>query len=124
VSHLAELPSPSPDIAEEVRDFYDRYPNPRPVDSLEQYRRKTRSDVARITISSGRTDSTGKTIPPSLPAAGRNPYNHLNELVNYAAYMIDRHKVTQYHWKECCLISSLALDVTHKKRWHNRDTLS
>ena len=26
------------DIAEQVRDFYDRYPYPPPVDSLEQYR--------------------------------------------------------------------------------------
>jgi SAM-dependent methyltransferase len=34
-----ELPSPSLDIADEVRRFYDRYPYPRPVDSLEQYRR-------------------------------------------------------------------------------------
>jgi hypothetical protein len=30
--------------------------------------------------------------------------------------MIGGHKVIQYHRKECCLISSLALDVTHKKR--------
>ena len=26
------------DVAEEVRDFYDRYPYPRPIDSLEKYR--------------------------------------------------------------------------------------
>jgi SAM-dependent methyltransferase len=39
MSQLAELPSPSLDIADEVRSFYDRYPYPRPVDSLEQYRR-------------------------------------------------------------------------------------
>jgi SAM-dependent methyltransferase len=38
MSQLAELPSPSLDIADEVRSFYDRYPYPRPVDSLEQYR--------------------------------------------------------------------------------------
>ena len=31
--------SPSPGVAEEVRFFYDRYPYPRPVDNLEQYRR-------------------------------------------------------------------------------------
>jgi 2-polyprenyl-3-methyl-5-hydroxy-6-metoxy-1,4-benzoquinol methylase len=31
--------SPLPDVAEEVRDFYDRYPYPRPVDNLENYRR-------------------------------------------------------------------------------------
>lgn len=31
--------SPLPDVAKEVRDFYDRYPYPRPVDSLENYRR-------------------------------------------------------------------------------------
>jgi SAM-dependent methyltransferase len=34
----AKNPSPSLDVAEEVRSFYDRYPYPRPVDSLEQYR--------------------------------------------------------------------------------------
>jgi SAM-dependent methyltransferase len=39
MSQLAEYPSPSLDIADEVRSFYDRYPYPRPVDSLEQYRR-------------------------------------------------------------------------------------
>ena len=26
-------------VAREVRDFYDRYPYPRPIDSLENYRR-------------------------------------------------------------------------------------
>jgi SAM-dependent methyltransferase len=31
--------SPFPDVAERVRDFYDQYPYPRPVDSLESYRR-------------------------------------------------------------------------------------
>jgi SAM-dependent methyltransferase len=31
--------SPVPVVAEEVRDFYDRYPYPRPVDNLDQYRR-------------------------------------------------------------------------------------
>jgi SAM-dependent methyltransferase len=35
----AEHLSPSVDIAEEVRDFYDRYPYPPPVDNLENYRR-------------------------------------------------------------------------------------
>jgi SAM-dependent methyltransferase len=39
MNQLAELPSRSLDIADEVRSFYDRYPYPRPVDSLEQYRR-------------------------------------------------------------------------------------
>ena len=29
----------SPDAAEEVRDFYERYPYPRPIDSLEKYQR-------------------------------------------------------------------------------------
>jgi 2-polyprenyl-3-methyl-5-hydroxy-6-metoxy-1,4-benzoquinol methylase len=38
MSQLAELSSPSLDKADEVRSFYDRYPYPRPVDSLEQYR--------------------------------------------------------------------------------------
>jgi hypothetical protein len=31
------------------------------------------------------------------------------------AHMIDRHKIVQYHRKQCALIPSLALDVTHKK---------
>jgi SAM-dependent methyltransferase len=38
MSRPAEYPSPVLDISEEVRSFYDRYPYPRPVDSLEQYR--------------------------------------------------------------------------------------
>jgi SAM-dependent methyltransferase len=40
MSRLADLPSPSLDTADEVRSFYDRYPYPRPVDSLDQYRRQ------------------------------------------------------------------------------------
>src|SRR4029453_7254203 len=32
-------PSPSAEVAAEVQDFYERYPYPRPIDSLEQYRR-------------------------------------------------------------------------------------
>jgi len=39
MSQLAELSSPSLDRADQVRSFYDRYPYPRPIDSLEQYRR-------------------------------------------------------------------------------------
>ncbi len=31
--------SPYPDVAEQVQDFYDRYPYPAPVESLDQYRR-------------------------------------------------------------------------------------
>jgi SAM-dependent methyltransferase len=38
MSRPAEYSSPVLDISEEVRRFYDRYPYPRPVDSLEQYR--------------------------------------------------------------------------------------
>ena len=34
-----EHTSPSTDVAEEVRDFYERYPYPRPVDRLEKYHR-------------------------------------------------------------------------------------
>ena len=33
-----EQHSQSPDVAAEVRDFYERYPYPRPVDSLDKYR--------------------------------------------------------------------------------------
>jgi len=36
---VTQLPSPL-DVAEEVRDFYDRYPYPPPVDNLEKYRRQ------------------------------------------------------------------------------------
>lgn len=35
----AELLSPSVDVAKEVRDFYDRYPYPPPIDNLEKYQR-------------------------------------------------------------------------------------
>jgi SAM-dependent methyltransferase len=37
MSQRAENPLPSLDVAEKVRDFYDRYPYPSPVDSLEKY---------------------------------------------------------------------------------------
>src|SRR5277367_6407950 len=36
----AEHLSPSVHIAEEVRDFYDRYPYPPPIDNLEKYQRQ------------------------------------------------------------------------------------
>jgi SAM-dependent methyltransferase len=36
----AEQLSPSLDVADEVRDFYDRYPYPPPVDNLEKYQRQ------------------------------------------------------------------------------------
>ncbi len=39
MSQPAQDPSSSLDVAEEVRDFYDRYPYPQPIDNLEQYRR-------------------------------------------------------------------------------------
>ena len=38
MSRTADDTPPSLDIAERVQDFYDRYPYPPPVDSLEQYR--------------------------------------------------------------------------------------
>ncbi len=40
MSQLAELASPLLDVTDEVRSFYDRYPYPRPVDSLDQYRQQ------------------------------------------------------------------------------------
>jgi SAM-dependent methyltransferase len=40
MSQLAEFSSPSLDITDEVRSFYDRYPYPRPVDSLDPYRQQ------------------------------------------------------------------------------------
>jgi SAM-dependent methyltransferase len=39
MSHLAERLSPSANVAEQVRDFYERYPYPPPVDCLEEYQR-------------------------------------------------------------------------------------
>jgi SAM-dependent methyltransferase len=47
MSQLAELPSPLLDITDEVRSFYDRYPYPRPVDSLEQYSRLWQDPLRR-----------------------------------------------------------------------------
>jgi SAM-dependent methyltransferase len=40
MSHLAERVSLSANVAEEVRDFYERYPYPPPVDELEKYQRQ------------------------------------------------------------------------------------
>ena len=39
MSQEEEQHSPSPGVAAEVQDFYERYPYPRPIDSLEDYRR-------------------------------------------------------------------------------------
>jgi SAM-dependent methyltransferase len=39
LNHKEEHDLTLPGVAEEVRDFYDRYPYPRPVDSLKKYRR-------------------------------------------------------------------------------------
>ena len=59
-------------VAEEVRAFYERYPYPPPVDSLEKYRGAGRTDrgAARTITCSGLPDPIGKTTPSSLPAAG------------------------------------------------------
>jgi SAM-dependent methyltransferase len=38
MSQQTEQNSTLPGVAEEVRDFYDRYPYPRPIDSLDKYR--------------------------------------------------------------------------------------
>ncbi len=40
MSEIAENLSPTPGKGDEVRDFYDRYPYPPPVDNLEKYRRQ------------------------------------------------------------------------------------
>jgi hypothetical protein len=42
--------------------------------------------------------------------------NWFDERVNHPAHMIGGHKVVQHHRKQRALISSLTLDVTHKKR--------
>jgi SAM-dependent methyltransferase len=39
LNHQKEHDSTSTRVADKVRDFYDRYPYPRPIDSLERYRR-------------------------------------------------------------------------------------
>jgi len=39
MSQQEEQHSPSRGVAVEVQDFYERYPYPRPIDSLEKYRR-------------------------------------------------------------------------------------
>ena len=39
MSQPAEFTPPALDVAEQVQDFYDRYPYPPPVESLDQYRR-------------------------------------------------------------------------------------
>ena len=39
MSHLAERVSPSFNVADEVRAFYERFPYPPPIDDLEKYRR-------------------------------------------------------------------------------------
>src|ERR1700704_2021774 len=39
MSEQAEQPPQSSGVTAKVQDFYDRYPYPRPVDSLEQYQR-------------------------------------------------------------------------------------
>jgi SAM-dependent methyltransferase len=39
MSHLAERVSPLLNVADEVREFYERYPYPPPIDDLEKYRR-------------------------------------------------------------------------------------
>src|ERR1017187_5452868 len=48
MSQRAERLSPLLDVAEEVRDFYDRYPYPPPVDNLEKYRRLWQDPQRRL----------------------------------------------------------------------------
>ena len=45
--HQAEYVSQSADVAEAVRDFYDRYPYPPPIDHLENYQRRWREPQRR-----------------------------------------------------------------------------
>jgi len=44
----AEQISPPVDVSEEVRDFYDRYPYPPPVDNLEKYQRQWQEPQRRL----------------------------------------------------------------------------
>ena len=47
MSQLTAQLAPSLDLAEQVRDFYDRYPYPPPVDNLEKYQRQWQSPERR-----------------------------------------------------------------------------
>ena len=47
MSHLTQNLSPISDVAEQVQDFYDRYPYPPPLDNLDQYRRQWRDPDRR-----------------------------------------------------------------------------
>lgn len=47
MSQRAEHPLTPVDLAEEVRDFYDRYPYPPPVDNLEKYQRRWKDHQRR-----------------------------------------------------------------------------
>ena len=47
MSHLAERLSPSLNVADEVREFYERFPYPPPIDDLEKYRRDWRDPERR-----------------------------------------------------------------------------
>jgi SAM-dependent methyltransferase len=48
MSRPARYNPPFVDVAEQVRDFYDRYPYPPPVESLEQYRRSWQDQRKRL----------------------------------------------------------------------------
>jgi 2-polyprenyl-3-methyl-5-hydroxy-6-metoxy-1,4-benzoquinol methylase len=48
MSHQAEHHSTLPDVAEEVRSFYDRYPYPRPIENLDKYRRLWQDHQRRL----------------------------------------------------------------------------
>jgi hypothetical protein len=58
-------------VAGEVRDFYNRYPYPPPVDNLEKYRWLWQDPhgAARIITCFGQPDLIRKTALSSLPAA-------------------------------------------------------
>jgi hypothetical protein len=47
MSPLDPHPSPSPGLAAVVRDFYERYPYPRPVESLDKYRLRWQDRLRR-----------------------------------------------------------------------------
>ncbi len=47
MSQSVEYPSPLLDVTEEVRDFYDRYPYPPPVESLDTYQQTWRDPARR-----------------------------------------------------------------------------
>ena len=55
MSQQEEQHSPSRGVAAEVQDFYERYPYPLPIDSLEDYRRHWQDRQSRRVFDASRS---------------------------------------------------------------------